>query len=168
MGSFANAEDNSFTAIGLDLKKRMSQQVKIYNSMPQNTMNAIAIEGQSDSIPRMDTFLHSFNRLHQTYEAFRGSLMVGLMTAYVAKADGAVNPQYSKRVLNFMLALYASGDRKAFQYVSGNLCSVSVQHKARLTSKKWSTPFINLDQDEMVEQIKGQIPDSKRQKEKKI
>ena len=83
--------------------------------------------------------------------------MVGLLNAYVAKADGAVNPQYSTRVINFMLALYASGDRKAFQYVSGNLCSVSVRHIARLTSKRRSAPFIDLDEDEMVIRIKEQI-----------
>jgi hypothetical protein len=52
--------------------------------------------------------------------------MVGLMTAFVAKSEGKRNPQHSQRVLNFMLALSASGIRKAFQFVSANLCSVSV------------------------------------------
>ena len=82
---------------------------------------------------------------------------MGLMNAYVAKADGVVNPQYSIRVLNFMLALYASSNRKAFQYVLANLCSVSVRLIAHLTSKKRSSPFIDLDEDKMVVQIKEQI-----------
>lgn len=83
--------------------------------------------------------------------------MVGLMTAYTAKADGAMNPQYPQRVLNFMLALSASGDRKAFQYVSANLCSVSVRHISHITSKKRAAPLIDLDQEEMVLRIKDRI-----------
>jgi hypothetical protein len=62
--------------------------------------------------------------------------MVSLMSAFVAKLEGQRNPQYSQRVLNFMLALSASGDRKAFQFVSANLCLVSVQHIACIASQK--------------------------------
>jgi len=160
MAKFVNASNDTFTAIGLDLKKRVALQLKFYKSMPQNAMNAISIQGQLDtmpSMPSMDNFLRSFNRLYQTSEPFRKSLMVGLLTAYVAKADGAVNPQYPTRVINFMLALYASGDRKAFQFVSGNLCSISVRHIARLTSKKRQAPFIDLDDDMMVQRIQEHI-----------
>jgi hypothetical protein len=83
--------------------------------------------------------------------------MVGLMSAFIAKSEGKRNPQYSQRVLNFMLALSASGNRKAFQFVSANLCSVSVRHIARITSQKRSAPLINLDEDEMVFQVKEHI-----------
>jgi hypothetical protein len=83
--------------------------------------------------------------------------MVGLMTAFVAKSGGERNPQYSQRVLNFMLVLSASGDRKAFQFVSANLCSVSVRHIACITSKKRSAPFIDLDENEMVYRVKEHI-----------
>jgi hypothetical protein len=99
-----------------------------------------------------------FNRLYLTSEAFRGNFfLVGLMIAFVAKLEGKRNPQYSQRVLNFMLALSASSNRKAFQFVSANLCSVSVQHIAHITSQKQSAPFINLDKDEMVFQVKEHI-----------
>ena len=157
MTSFLKTANNMFTAIGLDLKKHLAVRVQFYKSLSQKTINAIAVPGQSDALPSVDNFLSSFIRLYRTSEDFRGSLMCGLMTAYVAKADGATNPQYSKRVLNFMLALYASGDKKAFQYVSGNLCSVSVRHVARVTSNKRSTSFIDLNEDEMVVRIKEQI-----------
>ncbi len=83
--------------------------------------------------------------------------MVGLITAFVAKSEGERNPQYSQRVLNFMLALSASSDRKAFQFVSANLCFVSAQHIARITSKKRSAPFIDLDENEMVHRVKDHI-----------
>jgi hypothetical protein len=126
MTAFQRASDNTFSTLGQDLKKRISRQVIFHESMPQTTMKAISIEGQSDSMPIMDKFLCNFNHLYLTSEAFRGNLMVGLMTAFVEKSEGERNPQYSQRVLNFMLALSASGDRKAFQFVSANLCSVSV------------------------------------------
>jgi hypothetical protein len=128
MKSVAHASDNTFSALGLDLKKRIAMQVKFFESMSPTTMKAISIEGQSDSMPSMDDFLHNFNRLYLTSEAFRGNLMVGLMSSFVAKSEGNRNLQYSQRVLNFMLVLYASSDRKAFQFVSANLCLVSVRH----------------------------------------
>jgi hypothetical protein len=83
--------------------------------------------------------------------------MVGLMTAFVAKSEGDRNPQYSQRVLNRMLALSASGARNTFQFVSANLCSVSVRHIAHITSQKQLAPLINLDEDEMVFQVKEHI-----------
>jgi hypothetical protein len=135
MTAFQRASDNTFSTLGQDLKKRISMQVIFHEPMPQTTMKAISIEGQSDSMPSMDKFLCNFNHLYLISEAFRGNLMVGLMTAFVAKSEGERNPQYSQRV-HFMLALFASGDRKAFQFVSANLCSVSVRHIAPITSKK--------------------------------
>jgi hypothetical protein len=126
MKAFVHASDNTFSALGQDLKKRIAMQVNFYESMSPTTMKAISVEAQSDSMPSMDYFLCKFNHLHQTSEAFRGNLMVGLMTVFVSMSEGKRNLQYSQRVLNFMLALSASGDRKAFQFVSANLCSVSV------------------------------------------
>jgi hypothetical protein len=150
MKSVAHASDNTFSALGLDLKKRIAIQVKFFESMSPMAMKAISIEGQSDSMPSMDDFLCNFNHLYLTSEAFRGNLMVGLMSAFVTKSEG-------KRVLNFMLALSASGDRKAFQFVSENLCLVSVRHIACITSQKRSATFINLEEDEMVFRIKEHI-----------
>jgi hypothetical protein len=85
MKSVAHASDNMFSALGLHLKKRIAMQVKFYESMSPTTMKAISIEGQSDSLPGMDDFLCNFNHLYLTSEAFRGNLMVGLISAFVAK-----------------------------------------------------------------------------------
>ena len=65
MAKHLHAADSLFTALGLDLKKRVALQVKFYKSMPQNAMRAISIQGQSDSMPSMDNFLRSFIRLYQ-------------------------------------------------------------------------------------------------------
>ena len=98
MKGFMHANDNTFSRLGQELKKRISMQVKFQESMNQTTLSAISTEGQSDSMPSMDKFLTNFNRLYLTCDAFRGNLMVGLMTAFVAKAEGDRNPQYSQRV----------------------------------------------------------------------
>jgi hypothetical protein len=57
MKAFMHANDNTFSALGQDLKKRIAMQVNFYESMSPTTMKAISIEGQSDSMPSMDFFL---------------------------------------------------------------------------------------------------------------
>ncbi len=48
MKAFAHASDNTLSAMGQDLKKRIAMQVNFYESMSPTTMKAISIEGQSD------------------------------------------------------------------------------------------------------------------------
>jgi hypothetical protein len=60
MKAFVHASDNTFSALGQDLKKRIAMQVNFYESMSPTTMKAISIEGQSDSMPGMDNFLCKF------------------------------------------------------------------------------------------------------------
>jgi hypothetical protein len=57
MTAFQHASDNTFSTLGIDLKKRISMRVKFHESMSQTTMKAISIEGQSDLMPSMDKFL---------------------------------------------------------------------------------------------------------------
>ena len=58
--------------------------------------------------------------------------------------------KYGMKVLNFYLALAASGDKKAFEYVSGNLVGVGLHHMQCIVSKLRITPFISLDEEKMV------------------
>lgn len=62
-------------------------------------------------------------------------IKVNLMQAYVANVEGVNNPKYGFTFLNFMLALSESGNKKAFEYISGNLCLVSLCHILMLTAK---------------------------------
>lgn len=119
--TFANTGEDAYTTLGRDLKKRIAYQVQWFKSLSESTKKTITIPGRSDNLPSMDNFLLSFNKLYLTSESFRGELLIDLMKALVAKFNGLANPRYGQRVLNFMLALSASGDRKAFQYVSANL-----------------------------------------------
>jgi hypothetical protein len=63
MKAVVHASDNTFSALGQDLKKRIAMQVKFYESMSPMTMKAISIEGQSDLMHGMDDFLCNFNRM---------------------------------------------------------------------------------------------------------
>ena len=82
-------------------------------------------------------------------------MLVNPMKAYVAKVEGVKNPWYGSKVLNFFLALAASasGDKTAFEYVSGNLCAVSLRWIKKLIADQREHAFINLCQQQMVDLI---------------
>ena len=69
-------------------------------------------------IPGVDSFLDNFIKHYTNNKEFRDSLVVHLMRGYVSKVEGVKNPKYGSKVLNFMLALAASGDKKAFEYLA--------------------------------------------------
>ena len=66
---------------------------------------------------------------------FRESLIVILVKGYVSKVKGAVNHPYNETVLDFFLDLDVSGDKKAFEFVSGNICGVLLRHMQRINQK---------------------------------
>ena len=52
------------------------------------------------------------------------------------------------------VALSASGDRKGFEYVSANLCSVSLRHIERLTAERCPAPFIGITPAQIVTRLR--------------
>ncbi len=88
-----------------------------------------------------DTFLNNFIKHNSSNIKFKKTLAVNLMQAYVAKVEGVKNPKCASMVLNFLLALLASGNKKAFEYISGKLCSVSIRHMRTLIAKKRNTIY---------------------------
>ena len=56
-------------------------------------------------------------------------------------------------MLDLFLALAASGDEKAFKFVSGNLSGFLLCHMQRLNQKQRTKPFINIDQHEIVTRL---------------
>ena len=61
--------------------------------------------------------------------------MVSLVKGYVSKFEGLVNPPYGTKVLELFLDLAAIGDKKAFKFVSGNMCGVLLLHMKHLNHK---------------------------------
>ena len=82
------------------------------------------MQDDKGGVENVDTFLANFIKHYQKDETFRSSLVVCMMKGYVAKCEGSSNHPYGAKVLNFMLALAASGNQKGFEYVSANLCSI--------------------------------------------
>ena len=135
-----------------DLKNRIKLAIEFYNSISSGN-EADVVATSSGYIPGVDAFLDSFIKHYSANEEYRGSLMINLLKGYTLKVDGVKNPKYGTKVLNFMLALAASGDKKAFEYVSGNLCSVSLRWIQKLIARKRSAPFIQLSRDDMVQRL---------------
>ena len=106
------------------LKIRLILMVAFYKSLSTSEA-ATKIVNPSGYIPGVDSFLDNFIKHYQSNSKVRDSLVVNLMKGYVAKVEGIQNPKYGAKVLNFFMALAASGDKKVFEYCSGNLCAVS-------------------------------------------
>ncbi len=101
----------------------------------------------------MDAFSTSFLKYYQSNPEFKQSLIVNLLQANVAKAEGIQNPQFSAKVMNFFLAMTAQVNKKTFDFVSANLCQVLLKHIQQIPAAKKSAPFINLSKDEMSVRI---------------
>ena len=145
MKNFNKTAAADYNEAGKFLKIQIGSYISFYQSI---RTQATCKDG--NQVENVDTFLQNFTRHYEQNNTFRSSLVVCLMKAFVAKCDGAKNQPYEAKVLNFMLALSASGDRKAFEYVSANLCSVSLRHIERLTQARRPAPFIGISQSEIV------------------
>ena len=67
------------------------------------------------------------------------------------------NPQYGTDVLNFFLALFASCYKKAFEFVAGNLCGVSLCWMKTIAAKRRLAPFIGLSRDKIIDLLLAHI-----------
>ena len=129
----------------------------IYFKSFQRHAIKLSIRGKTEYVPGVDNFLDNFITHYLSNEKFRKTLIVSLMKGYVAKLEGVANFPMGAKVLNFYMALSASGSSKAFEFVSGNLCGMSGRHSRHIASKKRSLPCIALDQDQMVERLLAHI-----------
>ena len=156
MSDFTKAADATFSAEGKSLKQRLMLASSFYKSVNSGAA-ANAVKSTSGYLPGIDPFLASFIKNYKENPSFRDSLVVNLMKGYVAKVDGVKNPQYGLKVLNFFLALSASGDKRAFEFVSGNLAGVSLRWMKHLTAKKRPPPFIHVSDDDLVQRITSHV-----------
>ena len=153
MHDFCKSQDRNLSVAGVALKNRVILSVAFYKSL-STSAEATQIANPSGYIPGVNSFLDNFIKHYLSNAEFRDSLVVHLMRGYVAKVEGVKNPKYGSKVLNFFMALAASGDKKGFEFVSGNLASVSLRWMKTLTSRKRSVPFISLDKKQMVLRVK--------------
>ena len=150
MKKFNKTSNADFNEAGRNLKLQVGGYISYYKAVQKNAI----VRDDKGAVENVDTFVANFIKHYKQDESFRGSLIVCLMRAFVAKSEGTVNPPYGAKVLNFMLAM-ASGNKKGFEFVSANLCSVSLRHIERLTRERRPPPFIGIDQAEMVNRLKN-------------
>jgi hypothetical protein len=121
MDGFLKMSNNSLTNKSIHLKRRIKHATEFYKSVSKLSLKASAVSKKPEGfLPGVDNFLCSFSELYWSNPKFKSSLLVNLMKAYVSKVDGVSNTQYGAKVLNFFLALVAAGDKKAFEFISGN------------------------------------------------
>ena len=126
MADLLRSSDQLYSQEGKALKDIVRHGVEFYKSLSSSQESSI-VKHASGYMPGVDSFLDKFIGHYNSNEDFKQSLIVTLVKAYVAKVEGVDNPHYGSKVLNFFMALAASGDKKAFEYVSGNLCDVSLR-----------------------------------------
>ena len=128
-----------------------------------------AIRKQSNGfLPGIDKFQHDFIYLYNSNPSFKSSLLVGFMQSCMTKLRGHKNAHYPPAVVNFFLALGATGDKKCVEFVSENLGkAITTRHLQRITAKRRNSPFITKTQDQMVKAIihRFTLIRSKRSKE---
>ena len=90
---------------------------------------------KSAYVPVFQKFLDNIINHYKNNKEFRESLIVILVKGYVSKVKGAVNHPYNETVLEFFLDLDVSGDKKAFEFVSGNICGVLLRHMQCINQK---------------------------------
>ena len=114
-----------------------------------------AIRKQSNGfLPGIDKFQHDFIYLYNSNPSFKSSLLVGFMQSYMTKLRGHKNAHYPPAVVNFFLALGATGGKKCVEFVSENLGkAITTRHLQRITAKRRNSPFITKTQDQMVKAI---------------
>ena len=108
------------------------------------------VSSPSGNVPGVDSFLDNSVKNYTNNEGFCDSLITSISKAYIVKVDGVPNPQHRKDVLKNFLALSASGDKKAFDFISGNLCRVSLRRMETIAEKRRSYLFIGISRDEII------------------
>jgi hypothetical protein len=97
-----------------DTGKALRIQIGNYISFYITSKMQISMQDDKGGVENLDTFLANFIKHYQKDETFRSTLVIYIMKGYVAKCEGSSNHPYGAKVLNFMLALAASGIQKGF------------------------------------------------------
>jgi hypothetical protein len=89
-------------------------KIQIGNFIPlyKTSTKQISMQDDKGGVENVDTFLANFIKHFQKNDTFRSSLVIGMMKGYVARCEGSSNRPCGAKVLNFMLALAASGNQK--------------------------------------------------------
>ena len=156
MHNFKGSHNHTLNEVGLHLKIGVSSIVDLYKSFLYDPVKEL-VSSPSGNVPGVNFFLGSFVNNYTNNEEFCASLLTSLCKAYSVKVDGVPNPRNEKYVLKVFLELSASGDKKAFEFVSGNLCGASFRRMQMIAEKRSPAPLIRLFCNEIIDMLLARI-----------
>ena len=111
------------------------------------------------NIPSDDNFIQQFAVLYKPNEhGIQDSLVTLLLKALVTKMAGKKNARYDDKVRNFFISLAASGNKHAYEFVSGNLgMCMTHRHARKCISAHRSLTFINLEDSDIISIIENHV-----------
>ena len=112
----------------------MSSIVDFYKSFFYDPVKEM-VSSPSGHVPGVDSFLDSFVNNYTKNKEFFGCFLTSIFKAYVAEVDWVPNPQYRTYVLNFFLVLSASGEKRAFEFASGNFCGAPLRQMKKMQQR---------------------------------
>lgn len=159
MNSFTRTEDIWLSQRGCDLKRYVSSQMDYYKSVQKCPIKDDICGINNGNVPCEDKFLSQFVSMYQTNaHGIQCSLVTLLLKALVTKMSGKRNVKYDDKVRNFFIALAASGNKQAYEFVSGNLGQcMTLRHAKRMIAVRRSSPFIDLEDREIKNIIQNYI-----------
>ncbi|KAL3788099.1 hypothetical protein HJC23_008161 [Cyclotella cryptica] len=159
MNSFTRTEGIWLSQHGRDLKRYVSSQMDYYKSVQNCPIKDDICGTNNGNVPCEDKFLRQFVSMYQTNaHGIQCSLVALLLKALVVKMSGKRNVKYDEKVRNFFIALAASGNKQAYEFISGNLGQcMTLRHAKRIIAVRQSFPFIDLEDREIKNTIQNYI-----------
>ena len=95
------------------MRKIIKSLLSFYDSFNKKAVVSSMVT-KSDYVPGVHKFVYNFINHYTNNKYFMEILMVSLVTGYLSKVKGVVNPPYGEKLLDFFLDLATSGDEKVF------------------------------------------------------
>ena len=143
-----NTDNDNFSIGGKQFRKRIKRLLSFYDYYNKNTV-VLSTFTKSEYVPGVHKLLDNFINHYMNNKYFRESLIMSLFKGYISKNEGVVYPPYSAKVLEYFLTLAASGDKKTFNFLSGNMCdvfSITCSISIRHSTLSHSSTLINMKQ----------------------
>ena len=151
MCSFIKTSDEWFSLRGRELKLHVKSQIEYYKSVQGCPAKEDVCKLSGGNVPSNDKFSAQFISIyHENDNDIKNNLVTPLLRALVTKMSGQKNARYDDKVRNFFIALAASGNKHAYEFVSGNLGQCMTIHRAkRCIGQCRSTPVIAIEDAEV-------------------
>eukprot|EP00918_Siedleckia_nematoides_P004456 GHVU01009917.1.p1 GENE.GHVU01009917.1~~GHVU01009917.1.p1 ORF type:complete len:1028 (+),score=110.56 GHVU01009917.1:417-3500(+) len=118
-------------------KRRLIETVKAHKGYFEwNASNRASLQSLGvAATDAPDAFLSKFGDLYRTSEHFEGGVLIGLVKAVMARADGHVNAKVSEDVIALCQALHCKSPA-AYSMMKSNIFGISERHIRRIEARE--------------------------------